>query len=99
MVPHGVICNVVFVVFWGTLLRPTAGAVVLIRKFTTAKRSLATCEHTGGVLRDSSATSAANIAYIGRRNCLVTEAANSPFAAAGPKLSITRNPIAKLASD
>ena len=29
------ICNVVFVVFWGTLLRPTAGALVLIRKCTT----------------------------------------------------------------
>ena len=30
------ICNVVFVVFGGALvLKPTAGAVVLIRKFTT----------------------------------------------------------------
>ena len=32
---YQMICNVVFVVFWGTLLRPTAGALVLIRKCTT----------------------------------------------------------------
>ena len=31
----GMICNAFLVVFWGTLLRPTAGAVVLTRKCTT----------------------------------------------------------------
>ena len=36
---------------------------------------------------------------IGRRNCLMTEAASSLSATAGPELSITRNPIANLASD
>ena len=48
---YHMICGVVFVVFWGTLLRLTAGAVVLIRKFYhPAKRCLAMCEHTERVL-------------------------------------------------
>ena len=58
------------------------------------------CEHTGGVLRHFDlvfhATFSVNIT--GRRNCLMTEAANSLSAADGPE-SITRNPIANLASD
>ena len=36
-VGYHMICNVVFVVFWGTQLRPTAGAVVSIRKSTTLR--------------------------------------------------------------
>ena len=47
----------------------------------------------------STATHAVNISLIGRRNCLMTEAVNSLSAAAGQELSITRNPIANLASD
>ena len=67
-----------------------------------AKRSLAMCEHTG-VLRDFIVVIHRDIcrehSLIGRRNCLMTEAANSLSAAAGPKLSTTRNPIANVASD
>ena len=61
------------------------------------------CEHTGGVLRDFVEVLHRDIcrehSLIGRRNCLMTEAAKSLSAAAGPELSITRNPIANLASD
>ena len=68
-----------------------------------ATRSLAMCEHTGGVLRDFIVVIHRDIcrehSLIGRRNCLMTEAANSLSAAAGPELSTTRNPIANLASD
>ena len=32
---YHMIRNVIFVVFWGTLLRPTAGAVVLLPKCPT----------------------------------------------------------------
>ena len=68
-----------------------------------AKRSLVMCEHTGGVLRDFVVVIHRDIcrqhSLIGRRNCRMTEAANSPSAAAGPELSTTRNPIANLASD
>ena len=68
-----------------------------------AKRSLAMCEHTGGVLRDFIVVIHRDIyrehSLIGRRNCLMTEAANSLSAAAGPELSTTRDPIATLASD
>ena len=67
------------------------------------KRSLVMCEHTGGVLRDFIVVIHRDICYeislIGRRNCLMTEAANSLSSAAGPELSTTRNPIANLASD
>ena len=68
-----------------------------------AKRSLAVYEHTGGVLRDFIVVIHRDIcrehSLIGRCNCLMTEAANSLSAAAGPQLSTTRNPIANLASD
>ena len=61
------------------------------------------CEHTGGVLRDFIVVIHRDICHehrlIGRRNCLMTEAANSLSAAAGPELSTTRNPIANLAAD
>ena len=67
-----------------------------------AKRSLAMCEHTGGVLRDFIVVIHRDIcpehSLIGRRNCVMTEAANSLSAAAGPGLSTTRNPIDTLAS-
>ena len=68
-----------------------------------ATRSLALCEHTGGVLRDFVVVFHYDIcrehSLIGRRNCLMTKAANSLSAAASPELSITRNPVANLASD
>ena len=61
------------------------------------------CEHAGGVLLDFIVAIHRDIcrehSLIGRRNCLMTEAANSLSAAAGPELSTTRNPIANLASD
>ena len=67
-----------------------------------AKRSLAMFEHTEEVLRDFIVVIHRDICRehspIGRRNCLMTEAANSLSAAAGPELSTTRNPIANLAS-
>ena len=102
---YHMIRNAVFVVFWGTLLRPTAGAVVLTRKKNhhPAKRSFAMCEHTGGVLSDCIAAIHRDIyrehSLIGRRNCLMTEAAKSLSAAAGPELSTIGNPITNLASD
>ena len=61
------------------------------------------CEHAGGVLRDFTLVIHRDIcrehSLIGWGNCLMTEAANSLSAAAGPELSTTRNPIANLASD
>ena len=61
------------------------------------------CEHTGRVLCDFIVVIHRDICrehtLIGRRNCLMTEAANSLSAAARPDLSTTRNPIANLASD
>ena len=61
------------------------------------------CEHTGEVLRDLIVVIHRDIccehSLIGRRNCLMTEAANSLSAAVGPELSTTRNPVANLASD
>ena len=66
---------------------------MLILKCTTLQNvQLAMCEHAGGVLRDF-------IVAIHRDICLMTEAANSLSAAAGPELPTTRNPIANLASD
>ena len=68
-----------------------------------AKRSLAMCEHTGGDLRDFVLVFHRDVrrehSLIGRRNCLMTEAAVSLAAATGPELSTSRNPIATLASD
>ena len=68
-----------------------------------AQRSLAMYEHTGGDLRDFIVVIHRNIcrehSLIGRRNCLLTEAANSLSAAARPELSTARNPIANLTSD
>ena len=101
---YHMIRDVGFVVFWGTLLRPTAGAVVLIGKCTT-HQDVSWLWHTGGVLRDFIVVIHRDIRcehsllIIGRRNCLMTEAANSLSAAAGPELPTTRNPIANLASD
>ena len=67
-----------------------------------AKRSLAMCEYTGGFLRDLIVVIHRDIcrehSLIGRRNCLMTEAANSLSAAARRELSTT-SPIANLASD
>ena len=61
------------------------------------------CEHTGGVLGDFIVVIHRDIcriiSLIGRRNCLMTEAANLLSAAAGPELSTDRNPITNLASD
>ena len=61
------------------------------------------CEHTGGVSRDCIVAIHGGIYrehnLIVRRNCLLTEAANSLSAAVDPKISTTRNPIANLASD
>ena len=68
-----------------------------------AKRSLAMCERTGGVLRDFVLVFPRDIcrehSLIGRRNCVMTEAANSISAVAGSELSIARNHIANLGSD
>ena len=68
-----------------------------------AKRSLATCEHTGGDVCDFIVAIHRDICcehrLIERRNCLMTEAASSLSAAAGQELSTTRKPIANLASD
>ena len=65
-----------------------------------AKRSLAMCEHTGGVLRDFIVVIHRDIcrehSLIGRPNCLMTEAANSLSAAAGAEfrhLGINRQSI------
>ena len=61
------------------------------------------CEHTGGVLREPVLIIHRDIcrehSLIGRCDFLMNEAVNSLSAAAGPGLSITRNPIANLASD
>ena len=64
---YHMISNVVFVVFWGTLLRPTAGAVVLILKCTTLQNVPWLCasiqeESYAISLWSSTATSAVNIA-------------------------------------
>ena len=99
---YRMIRNVVVVVFWGTLLRPTTGSVDP-KMHHRANRSLAMCEHTGGVLRDFIVVIHRDVcrehSLIGRRNCLMTEAANALSAAAGPELSTSRSPIANLASD
>ena len=97
--------NVVFVVFWGILLRPTAGAVVSFPKCNTLQNVHWLCVV---IHNESYAISLCVAIYrdvcrehslIGRRNCLMIEVANSLSAAAGPELSTTRNPIANLASD
>ena len=103
---YQMICNVVFVVCWGTLLRLTAGAAVSFRNPTTLQSIPWLCasiqEESWPISSwSSTATSAVNIAYLtmGWRNCYMTEAVNSLSAAAGPELSETRNPTANLASD
>ena len=101
---HHIIRNAVFVILGGALLRPTAGAVVLLRKSTTlAKRPLARCEDTRGVLRDFRVAIHDEICHehslIGRRTCIMTEAENSPSATASPGLSTTRNNFTYIASD
>ena len=99
-----------FVVFWGTILRPIKNSdrlqelTVDPKMHHPAKRSLAMCENTGVPrVRDFIVVIHRYIccehSLIRRRNCLMTEAANSLSAAAGPELSTTRNPIANLASD
>ena len=67
---YHIIRNVVLVVFWGTLLRPTAGAVVLIVKCTTLLNVPWLCariqeESYAISLWSTTATSAVNIAYSG----------------------------------
>ena len=61
------------------------------------------CEHNGGVPDDVVVVfhrdTRREHSVIGRRNYLMTEAANSLSAAAGPELSKSWNPIANLASD
>ena len=96
--------NVVFRRFGGHSTHADCGSCSVDPKIHhPAKRSLAMCEHTGGFLRDFIVAIHRDIcrehSLIGRRNCLMTEAANSLSAAAGPELSTTRNPIANLASD
>ena len=95
---YHMIRNTVFVVFRGTLL-PTAGAVVLIRKSTTLQDVPWLC---ASIQEESCAISPRMVIHrdicrehslIRRRNCLMTEAANSLSAAAGQELSTTRNPI------
>ena len=58
------------------------------------------CENTGGVLRDFVLVLHRDMcrehSLIGRRNYLMTEAAHSLPAAAGPNLSKTRNHIVDL---
>ena len=100
---YHMIRNVVFVVFWGSTRTDCRSCSVDPKMHHPPKRSLAMCEHTGGVLRDFTLVIHRDIcrehSLIGRRNCLMTEAANSLSAAAGPELPTTRNPIANLASD
>ena len=81
---------VVFVVLGGTLLRLTAGAVVLIPKCTTLQNVpwLCACipeESYAISLWSSTATSAVNSSG----GVTASEAANSLSAAAGPELSTT----------
>ena len=95
--------NVGFVVLLGHSTQTDCGSCGVDTKMHhPAKRSLAMCEHTG-VLRDFIVVIHRDIcrehSLFGRRNCLMTEAANSLSAAADPELSTTRNPIANLASD
>ena len=56
MIPYDIymIRHALFVVFWGTLLRPTdCGSCNVDPKIHhPAKHSMAICGHTGGVLRD-----------------------------------------------
>ena len=81
---YHMICNVVLVVFWGTLLRPTAGDVVFIRRSTIVQNVLWLCasiqEESCVILSWSSTASEHGL--VGRRNCPMTEAANSLSAAA-----------------
>ena len=60
-------------------------------------------ENTGGVMRDFVVVFHGGIcsehSQMKRRNCLMTEAANSFSAAAGPEQPTTRSPIAKQSSD
>ena len=101
---YHLISNVVFVVFWGTRTQTDCGSCSADPKMHhPAKCSLAMFAHTGRILRDFVVVfhrdTCREHSLIARRHCLMTEAANSPSAAAGPELSITRNPIANIASD
>ena len=105
-ISYHMICNVVFVDFWGTLLRPQTdcGSCSADPKIHhPAKRPLAMCQHTGEFLRDFVLVFHRDIcrehSLIKRRNYLMTEAPNSLSAAAGPKLPVTRKPIANPGSD
>ena len=92
--------NVVFVVFTQTDCRSCS---VDPKMQHPAKRPLAMCGHTAVVLRHFIVVIHRDIcrehSLIGRRNCLMSEGANSLSAAAGPELSTTWSPIANLASD
>ena len=100
---YHMIRNVVFIVYLGTILRPTAGAIVLLRRSTTLQNVPWLCvsiqEEPCAFILAIHCDICHEHGLIGRRNCLVTEALNSRSAAAGPELSTTRNLIANLASD
>ena len=100
---YHMIHNLVYVVFFGHSTQNDCGSCSVDPKVHhPAKRSLAICEHTGGVLRDFIVIHrdiCREHSLSGRCNCLMTEAANLPLAAAVPELSTTRNHIANLASD
>ena len=91
MAPY-MICNVVFVVFWVTVLKPTAESCSVDPKiYHPAKRSLAICEHTGGVLGDFVVVFHRDIyrehSLIGRRNYLITEICEIAFSRRGPEIA------------
>ena len=94
---------IVLVIFGGHSTQPDCRSCSVVPKMQhPAKRSLAMCEHTGGVLRDFIEVIHRDICReysLNVRRNFMTEAANSLSAAAGPELSTTRNPIANLASD
>ena len=103
---YHMIPNVLFVVFGGHSTQTDCGSCRADPKMRhAAKRSLAMCEHTEGFLRDFVVLflrdTCREHSLFGRRNCFMTTAtaANSPSAAAGPEISINRNPIANLSSD
>ena len=65
---YRMMCNVAFVVFWGTLLRPTAGAVLVvpIRKSTTVQHVPWLCARR----KDEQLLRAPSV---GRHNCSSTQ--------------------------
>ena len=96
-------CNAVFIVFWDPLLTNCDSCSFGPNPHHPATCSLPMCENTRGVLRDFVLVVHRDIrrehSPIGRRNCLMTEAANSLSTDEGPEFPIKRTPIANLASD